>query len=678
MMRSTRVGVAIAVALGGWLASEARASDLPIDRGIGRQLGVFKLDDVLTGKPLKLTSFIGKKALVVVFMGTECPVGNLFMPRVVELAKEFGPKGAAFVLINANAHETADEVAAHARSFGVDFPVLKDPGNVVADQVLAQSTCETLVADGQGILRYRGAIDDQYSVGGKRRENPEHRYLVDAIEALLAGRDVPVRATEVAGCPIDRVDPKPPARDNLPRVRPAAPQIVEALKEKEGDEVVDVGQVTYAADVAPIVQAKCQSCHRPGQSGPFSLLTYDQTRRWAASIRDVIDERRMPPWHADPRYGHFENDRSLSPRQRAILMAWVAQGTPLGAADQVPPAREFVEGWSIGKPDLVFELPETYVVAAQGVLPYQYFRVPTGFTEDRWVTAAEARPGDASVVHHVLVFVVDPARAKDRRGGRGLDSHIAGYAPGDLPTIFPPGTAKRIPAGSELIFQVHYTPNGKVKTDRSRVGFIFTNDAPAHEARTIGVAQRRFLIPAGAENHEVKSRARVTADCLLLSFLPHMHLRGKDFLYKATYPDGTSEVLLSVPAYDFGWQSMYRLAEPKRLPKGTQIDCLAHFDNSENNPANPNPKEEVRWGEQTFEEMMIGYIDYSVERQDGGQSAITLEMVDESKPAPAPANTVKQTLGALLRAGAALGSKPAAEKPVEGARANDAGKPGSP
>ncbi len=317
----------------------------------------------------------------------------------------------------------------------------------------------------------------------------------------------------------------------------------------------------------------------------------------------------MPPWHADPRYGHFSNDRSLNAKDRATLLAWVDQGTPLGDIKDLPPARAFPEGWSIGKPDVVFELPEPYYVPAQGVVAYVYFRVPTKFTEERWIQAAQAVPGDPSVVHHIIVYLLDPSKGPDAR--RKL-VHFCGYAPGEMPSIFPEGTAKRIPVGAELLFQVHYTPTGRVRTDRSKVGLVFAKSKPTREAFTLGIANPNLLIPARQDNVAVSSSFVLPEDARVLSFLPHMHLRGKDFKYTITKPGEPSQIALSVPAYDFGWQTYYTLAEPMNLPKGTRVDCLAHFDNSESNPYNPDPNQLVRWGEQTFEEMLIGYLDMDV------------------------------------------------------------------
>jgi hypothetical protein len=323
-------------------------------------------------------------------------------------------------------------------------------------------------------------------------------------------------------------------------------------------------------------------------------------------IAEVVDDRRMPPWHADPRYGRFRNDRHLSPRERATLLAWVEQGAPLGDPAKMPPPRTFPDGWEIGTPDIIFELPEPQTVAAQGTIPYIYVRVPTHFKEDVWVQAAEARPGDPAVVHHIVVAIDDHS---GKRRGMG-EGHLCGTAPGDMPTVLPPGTAKLIPAGADLIFQMHYTPVGTVHTDRSRVGLILAKGPVEHRVYTRAVGQRDFVIPPGADDYPVDSTFTFPRDAHLYSFMPHMHLRGKTFKYTATYPDGSSEVLLSVPAYDFGWQSVYMLTEPKAMPKGTRIDCHATFDNSEANPSNPDPTKAVAFGEQTWEEMMIGWLDY--------------------------------------------------------------------
>ena len=585
-------------------------SELPLERGLNQRVADFTLKDVTSNRPISLYSFVGKKAIIMVFLGTDCPVGNLYVPRLVELNRAYRSKGVIFLGINSNAHETEQDVAKFVRETGIDFPVLKDNQNKISDSVLAERTPEVLLLDGIGRIRYRGAIDDQYSQG-KSKESPQRHYLRDALDCLLANRPIAVAGTRVAGCLLDRVDPKPVEASKAPRVRAPITELSTALENRDQEHPVKVGAVTYAADVSRVIQEKCQSCHRPNQVGPFSLLTYDDARKHSAMIREVVDERRMPPWHADPRYGHFINDRSLTAKERATLLAWVDQGTPLGDPKQLPEPRSFPQGWSIGKPDVVFELPETYYVPAQGVVSYVYFRVPTNFKEDRWIQAAEAVPGDPSVVHHIVVYLMDRNNPPGR-GGRGPGQHFCGYAPGDLGMILPEGTAKMIPAGSDLLLQVHYTPNGRVRTDRSKVGFVFAKTKPTRQAYTIGIANPDLMLPAESDNVAVSSEIVVPRDMRLLSFMPHMHLRGKDFKYSVTKPGETKQVVLSVPAYDFGWQTYYVLSEPMLLPAGTRIDCLAHFDNSSSNPYNPDPKKLVRWGEQTFEEMMIGYVDLDV------------------------------------------------------------------
>jgi len=582
-------------------------TELPLSRGLMQRMGNFTLKDVTTGVERSLYALRGSRAIVLVFIGTDCPVGNLYAPRLIELNRDYKKKGVVFVGISSNAHDSEQDVANYVHDTGIDFPVLKDPQNKVADSGLVERTPEVLVLDMAGRLRYRGAIDDQYTVG-KAKAAPAQNYVRDALDALLANKPIKVTATKVEGCLLDRVEPPPLAVSNAPRVRPAASAISEAWAAREREHPIKVGDVTYADEVAEIVQTKCQGCHRPGQSAPFALLSYDQVRKHAAMIREVIDERRMPPWHADPRYGHFANDRSLTAAERAAFLAWLDRGTPLGDPKELPPPRQFAEGWTIGKPDVVLEMPEPYYVAAQGVVAYIYFRIPTHFTEDKWIQAAEAIPGDRSVVHHIVVYILPDAPS----GERPRPIHVCGYAPGDLPMIYPEGTAKRLPKGATILLQLHYTPNGKVRADRSKVGFVFAKAKVTREAFTLGVANPDLLLPAHADNIPVASSYVLPADARLLNLMPHMHLRGKDFQYKITRPGESPQLVLSVPAYDFGWQSYYNFAQPLELPKGTRIDCLAHFDNSDKNPYNPNASQLVRWGEQTYEEMMIGYIDLDV------------------------------------------------------------------
>jgi len=371
-------------------------------------------------------------------------------------------------------------------------------------------------------------------------------------------------------------------------------------------------KVTFTKDVAPIFFNNCVQCHRPGEIAPMSLLSYKDARPWARSIKEKVTIGVMPPWHADPHIGEFANDRRLSQQQIETISTWVDQGAPEGNPKDLPPAPKFLDGWNIGKPDAVFYLPQEYPVPAGGVVEYKYFKVATGFTEDKWIQAAEIRPGVRGVVHHIIVFA-QKANEPQRL--------IVGYAPGEQPAVIAKGLARKIPAGSDLIFQVHYTPNGTEAKDKSYVGFVFAKQTTANEIVTRPVMNARFVIPPGDPNYKVESSYTFTQDAHIQSLMPHMHLRGKDFMFKAAFPDGTSQVILSVPKYDFAWQTYYVLKEPLAAPKGTRLDCLAHFDNSEKNKFNPDPKKEVRWGDQTWEEMMIGWMSFTWDKpQDKSQA----------------------------------------------------------
>jgi mono/diheme cytochrome c family protein len=381
--------------------------------------------------------------------------------------------------------------------------------------------------------------------------------------------------------------------------------------------------VTYCNQIARLVQSRCQQCHRPGQAAPFSLLKYEDARHWAETIKEVTTERRMPPWFADRGVGKFANDRSLGDQEIATIAEWVDAGCPKGDERDLPSPREFAEGWTIGKPDVVFTMEKEYAVPATGVVPYRYFLIPTNFDEDKWVQAVELHAGSPQVVHHILMQVRAPGEGtRERRARDPLtadDQRALGYfaamAPGSIPPVFPPGFGKKIPKGAQILFQMHYTPNGTAQNDRSSVGLIFAKEPVHTEVRTRGIFNQFFVIPPDADGHEVTSRYLLPQDSVVIGMMPHMHLRGKSFEYTVAHPDGRSEKLLSVPRYDFNWQLTYDLAEPLRLSKGATIHCKAQFDNSTANKANPDPTKRVTWGDQTWNEMMIGYINYYVPGQ---------------------------------------------------------------
>lgn len=582
-----------------WTRQPARPH---FDAGLGQPLPAVTLR-TLDGEIQSFSSLRGSRGAVLVFLGIECPVSNQYVPRLNTLAAQASALGLPLVGINPNASETAEQVRAQVRDQCIRFPMRKDPAGAAAERWKVSRTNEALVIDAQGVLRYRGAIDDELRPG-LRKGAPVHAYLENAIRAVAGGKPVSVPTSEVHGCPIEW--PRPAAASSRPRIRPADAAIRAARDETAG--TPEVGPVTYHADVAGIVAARCQACHRPRQVAPFALQSYRDARRWAAGLAEVVEDYRMPPWHADPRYGHFANDRSLSARERAVLLAWVEQGCPEGDPAAAPPPPTFPDEWSIGTPDAVFAPPEPFEVPASGLVPIQRFRVPSGFTEDRWVQAAEMQPGERSVVHHMFVFIEPPA--DDPGDLKRTGPALVAYAPGDAPSVHPAGIARRVPAHSDLLFEIHYTPTGRARVDHSRVGLVFARQPVRHEAIFAGISDKTLVIPPGAPNHPSQARRTFTRPVHVLSLFPHMHLRGKDFSFTAVYPDGRREVLLSVPAYDFGWQSVYRLAEPLALPAGTRLVCRAHFDNSAANPANPDPTATVRWGDYTTDEMMIGYIDY--------------------------------------------------------------------
>ncbi len=381
--------------------------------------------------------------------------------------------------------------------------------------------------------------------------------------------------------------------------------------------------VTFHKDVEPILQNHCQECHRPGEIGPMSFLTYESTRPWAKAIKGAVLVKKMPPWPADPHYGKFANARFLSDADIATLVAWADHGAPAGDKKDAPPPKNWVEGWTMGKPDAVFQLSKSYDVPEKGVIDYTYMIVPTHFDHDMWVTSAEIVPTDRSVVHHIIAFIRPPGSKwfadrkpgeffipdKSGRGGEAFSELLVGYAPGLPAAILPDGTAKLVPAGSDFVFQLHYTPNGKAVVDRSQLGIRFSKDKPANRDMTLSALNAGFSIPPGNADYEVDSHFTLQHDVRLTAVMPHMHLRGKDFTYTLAFPDGRKEEILSVPKWDFHWQVYYYLQDPMPLPAGTRIDCVAHYDNSANNPDNPDPAKTVRWGDQTFEEMMIGWFD---------------------------------------------------------------------
>jgi hypothetical protein len=381
----------------------------------------------------------------------------------------------------------------------------------------------------------------------------------------------------------------------------------------------------FYKDVLPILQNRCQECHRPGEIAPMPFLSYADTRPWAKAIREAVLTRKMPPWFADPQYGHFANDRSLSKQEIDTLQHWVDAGAQEGSAKDAPSARAWPPGWNIGTPDAVFEMPQAVEIPASGAIEYQYIILPTRFSEDKWVQQVEVRPTDAATVHHAVVYIREPGSQwlKGRPSGQAFPLPIAKslttsdillvYTPGNSFDGWRPGMAKKIKAGSDLVLQMHYTAKGKPSADRTRIGMIFAKEQPKQAVLTLQMGNDRFVIPPGEANYRVPVSGTLPNEALLISLFPHMHLRGKAFEYLMAKPNSGFTTLLKVSNYDFNWQLNYRLAEPLLLPAGTRLACAGYFDNSANNPRNPDPGAQVRFGEQSWEEMMIGFFDVAVD-----------------------------------------------------------------
>lgn len=424
---------------------------------------------------------------------------------------------------------------------------------------------------------------------------------------------------------------------------------------------------TYSRDVAPIFFKNCTNCHRPGEIAPMSLLTYAEARPWAKAIAARVSRGTMPPWHADPNHGEFLNDRRLSAADKATILTWVSAGAPEGDPRDLPPAPTYSSGWTIGEPDAVFTMQEDYPIPAEGTIAYQYLQVPTNLSEDKWVQAMEVKPGNPAVVHHVIVFAVPPASAprpaatvatvagaeaqprprptplftfqegsqdipagqtggpklppdqqpplgpNDRPAPKRMGPAIGGFTPGQMIRVYQEGSAIKLPAGSLLVFQMHYTATGTATTDRTRIGVRFAKSRPQHELRFTNLVNGSLHIPAGAADYRLETEMTVNRDVTLWSMLPHTHVRGKRWEYQVTYPDGRTETVLAVPKYDFNWQTDYVFKEPLKLPKGAKLHATAWYDNSKNNPSNPDSTKDVWWGDQTWDEMMFTGLTYSVD-----------------------------------------------------------------
>ena len=569
-------------------AAEPVAAPAPV----GTRVADFTRTDLVAGTPWSLSDAgRDRKPTVVVFLATACPVSNAVVPKLAGMAKRLQGE-ATFLGVYAHPSDSADDAAKHAAANTLPFATVHDADGSLAKRFRVDRVPSAFVLDGGLNVRYMGRVDDQ-DAPGVHRANPTTRDLGNALDAVIDGRAVTLNYAAPAGCKL---------------LADAAAPVATA--------------VTYHNEVARILQAKCQGCHRPGEAAPFPLMSFKDAKSWAGMMREVVADDVMPPWHADAKPGHFVNDRRLSAADKATLLAWLDAGCPEGDVSKSPPAKDYTQGWRLPRvPDLVVKMSKPIDVPAQFMMgaigmPYVYVKGDANFAEDTWVTGVEVRPGFREAIHHVIVYLIPPGHTlKELVKDDGFSRHMLGaYVPGDEVNVYGPGLAKKILKGSVLLFEVHYTPNGKAGRDQSCIGLMTTKTPPAKEVKSDAAITHKFAIPPGDGNYSPKV-AVLTFDkpVTLLNMTPHMHVRGKAFRYDLVTPDGQREVLLNVPKYDFNWQTGYALKEPRHLPAGSRIECTAWYDNSKGNPSNPDPTKRVTWGNQTWEEMMIGFVEYVAE-----------------------------------------------------------------
>lgn len=552
------------------------------EHGVGRRLPDLPFQD-MQGQPVTLEP----RTTVLALLSPVCPISRKLGPELARLEKDCADSGTAFVLVNLLPSADEAAIAAYKTDHGLTAPVINDAGTSLQRALAATSTTEVFVLDASRTLVYRGAINDQYGLG-YAKEAPTRYYLRDALGDLAAGRSVRLAATTAPGCALD-----------LPATEP--------------NPTVAATPVTYHNEIARIMQANCVECHRQGGLAPFSLETMQDLIDNAGMIKKQVQRGAMPPWFAAaPAAGHdspWANDRALSARDQADLLAWLEGDRAPGDPATAPLPRRFEDEWTIGKPDYIVQLPRPVAIKAEGIMPYQFVVAETTLTEDKWVRGYEILPTDRSVVHHVIVQVHEKGKGKIFDREEGLDGYWAAYVPGNGSKVYPTGFARKLPAGARVSFQIHYTPNGRATEDQLRMGLLFAPEPPRYVVRTLAMAQRKLDIPPGAAHHVHTFSRTLPANVTVMAFMAHMHVRGKSFRFDLKTPEGSQEALLDIPRYDFNWQLRYDLKQPRTLPAGSTVTITAAFDNSTGNPANPDPNQRVRWGQQTYDEMMIGYFE---------------------------------------------------------------------
>ena len=556
----------------------------PGQQGIGRLIPNLAFTDI-QGNKHQLSDFSDRQAIVIALTGTGCPLCLKYAPTLAAIEKQYDSQNVAFVFINPNESERGERIDQAMKTHQFAGPYVSDPNNELLSALDAATTTEVFVLDAARTLAYRGAVDDQYGFG-YALDQPRVNYLKNAIDDIIAGRRPNVKATSSPGCEIFYSDER---------------------------QETDAPGVTYHNQVSRIIQANCIECHRSGGIAPIALESYSEVKDYAGMIGNVVKRGIMPPWFAaplpasddsDPKRQHWADDRSLTKQDKETLFKWIQLGAPEGDPGDAPLPVSFPDGWLIGKPDAVFGFAEPVAIKATGIMPYKNIRVKTDLPADQWVQAIEIRPGKADVVHHVIVSVRDQnGRSIERDGFWGV------YVPGNSTLVYPEGLAKKLPKGATLNFQMHYTPNGTATEDSTRIGLVFSKTSPKYEVKVAPIIDVRLRIPPNDPNYETVKELPLPNDVQVTGFLPHMHLRGKAARYELI-SDGQSEILLDVPQYDFNWQLLYKLSKPRMLRAGQTIRYTAWYDNSAGNPAIKDPNRTVRWGEQTHDEMMLGYVEF--------------------------------------------------------------------
>lgn len=521
------------------------------------------------------------RAVVLFFTENGCPVARQSVEKLKALRNHFSDRGVVVWMIDSNAQDDRESIEREAKEFKEDpIPVLIDDTQEIARLLAVNRTAETICVDtATWTPFYRGAIDDQL-VEGAQKPQASEKYVENALDQFLAGKSVAHPKTVAHGC----------------------------LITFESQDVQHAGTVSYPNQIAPLLQAKCVSCHSPGNIGPFAMSNYQKVKGHADMIREVLVARRMPPWDADPAYGHFKNDRSLTLAQKKMLLRWVDQGAPRDEGED-PLVQTVAEQprWPLGQPDYIVKLPVAQEIPATGILDYRYVDIPSPIPNDAWLAAAVFRPDNRRVVHHLIVrakYSKTPRLARD-------DVFLTGWAPGIDHQNYPDGTGKFLGKGATLNFELHYTVDGRTETDQSELGLYLLKSPPKLPLHTTAAVNWDVVVPPHEPEAPSYAIYGFKQDSLVYDYAPHMHLRGSWFKYEALYPNGERETLISVPHYDFNWQTSYRLVEPKKIPAGTWILCTGGFDNSAKNPSNPNPDKRIKWGDQSFDEMFIGFMDVS-------------------------------------------------------------------